>query len=284
MQQQIISYEELFDHIKENGVYLIEDLHTSYWDEFGGGYLRESTFIEYSKHFIDSLNAHYSKSDKLKVNNFTESVDSIHYYDSVLVIEKKKKGKNHHSVTGNRIFNAFDQLKYPKTIENILKQYPQNSSLYFIAHLIENESQFDEFTFKNLKVKYSTDKEKFFISRILEHSIEAKDLEMTSTYLMILCFLTNEKDHPYFYSTKSKAYSLLKKWDDLEELIRFNVMLLGKNISNCSTLFICLLKSNKYFDCIEILDWLILNDTNSNQWGIKKMVILDAIKIQSKNK
>jgi len=52
MNQQITTYEELFPHIKEDGVYLCEDLHTSYWPKFGGGYKKEGTFIEYSKNFI----------------------------------------------------------------------------------------------------------------------------------------------------------------------------------------------------------------------------------------
>jgi hypothetical protein len=45
MNQQIVSYEELFDHIKEDGVYLCEDLHTSYWRSFGGGHKRRGSFI-----------------------------------------------------------------------------------------------------------------------------------------------------------------------------------------------------------------------------------------------
>ena len=87
MDQQIITFEELFDHIKDDGVYLIEDLHTSYWPEFDGGYKRNNTFIEYSKNFIDHLNANHINC----ASNFTKSVNSIHYYDSVLVIEKRKR-------------------------------------------------------------------------------------------------------------------------------------------------------------------------------------------------
>ena len=36
MKQQIVTYEELFDHIKDDGVYLCEDVHTSYWFRWGG--------------------------------------------------------------------------------------------------------------------------------------------------------------------------------------------------------------------------------------------------------
>ena len=93
MDQQIVSYEELFSHIKNNGVYLCEDLHTSYWPKWGGGHKKSDTFIEYSKNFIDYLHAFHSKHSSLKVNSFTRSADSIHYYDSIIVIEKRNREK-----------------------------------------------------------------------------------------------------------------------------------------------------------------------------------------------
>ncbi len=111
MRQQIVTYEELFDHVKEDGVYLCEDLHTSYWLKFGGGYKRRGTFIEYSKKFIDLLNAYHSKQSSLKVNWFTESVDSIHYYDSVLVIEKRKRKKPYHEITGSNSLPDSEQSR-----------------------------------------------------------------------------------------------------------------------------------------------------------------------------
>jgi len=90
MKQQIVSFEELFYHIKDGGVYLCEDCHSSYWWEFGGGYKRPGTFIEYSKKWIDYINAFHSKTGRLKVNNFTLNAKSLHYYDSMVVVEKEK--------------------------------------------------------------------------------------------------------------------------------------------------------------------------------------------------
>ena len=90
MKQQINTYEELFPYIDKNGVYLCEDLHTSYWPRYGGGYKKGDTFIEYSKNFIDYINAwHSSQKSKFSVTEFTKSVHSLHYYDSILVIEKR---------------------------------------------------------------------------------------------------------------------------------------------------------------------------------------------------
>lgn len=98
MNQQIVAFEELYPFISPDGVYLCEDMMTSYMGEYGGGYRRKNTFIEYSKNLIDYLNAWYSKEEnswlsrkKLSVNEFTMSTHSIHYYDAVLVIEKRKK-------------------------------------------------------------------------------------------------------------------------------------------------------------------------------------------------
>jgi hypothetical protein len=90
MKQQINTFEELFSYIDENGVYLCEDLHTAYWPNYGGGYKKGGTFIEYSKNFIDYINAWHSvQQSRLSVTEFTKSVHSLHYYDSVLVIEKR---------------------------------------------------------------------------------------------------------------------------------------------------------------------------------------------------
>ncbi|MEA3347471.1 MAG: class I SAM-dependent methyltransferase [Pseudomonadota bacterium] len=100
MKQQINTFEELFRHIDKNGVYLSEDLHTSYWPDWGGGYRRHGTFIEYSKQFIDYINAWHSKTSRLSVTEFTKSVHSLHYYVSILVIEKRAIDKPCHLKTG----------------------------------------------------------------------------------------------------------------------------------------------------------------------------------------
>ncbi|MDQ2926999.1 MAG: class I SAM-dependent methyltransferase [Caldimonas sp.] len=105
MEQQIATFEELFRHVKPHGVYLCEDLHTSYWRGFGGGVRRRGSFIEYSKDWIDALNAWHSREPRrLDVAEFTRSAHSLHYYDSVLVIEKRPMQPPHDEVTGITLF------------------------------------------------------------------------------------------------------------------------------------------------------------------------------------
>jgi hypothetical protein len=104
MRQQIHTFEELFPHISPHGVYLYEDLHTSYWRAFGGGARRRGTFVEFSKSMIDWLNAWHSRQPRrLAVTDFTRTVDSLHFYDSILVIEKGPHPQPTHSQTGRPV-------------------------------------------------------------------------------------------------------------------------------------------------------------------------------------
>lgn len=89
MKQQRVTFEELFDCVADDGIYLCEDLHTSYWEQFGGGYKNRKSFIEHSKNLIDYINANYSETDKLKRNTYTDAIRFITYCDSMIFIEKK---------------------------------------------------------------------------------------------------------------------------------------------------------------------------------------------------
>ena len=105
MGQQIATFEELYPHMKEDGVFLIEDLHTSYWKGFGGGHRRPGTFIEYAKGLTDQLNAWHSREDGFEVDEFTRTTKSMHFYDSIVVFEKGRVVEPHHEMTGTRVFD-----------------------------------------------------------------------------------------------------------------------------------------------------------------------------------
>ena len=114
LRHQVATFEEMFPAIAEGGVYLVEDLHTGYWPEYGGGYERAVTmgfrraphsFVEYSKRLIDSLNAWHSREPgRLAVSDFTRSARSMHFYDSMLVIEKGTVSPPYDKKTGTPSF------------------------------------------------------------------------------------------------------------------------------------------------------------------------------------
>lgn len=92
MKQQNITFQLLFSHVNENGIYMCEDVCTSYWKEYGGGYRKKGTFIEKSKSHIDNLFSWYARAkDKNKMENFiTANTWSIHFYSSIVVYLKRK--------------------------------------------------------------------------------------------------------------------------------------------------------------------------------------------------
>jgi hypothetical protein len=81
-----MSFAYLYPRIAENGVYFVEDMHTSYWEHYDGGLEREGTFIEQSKKMIDELNAECSRS--MTPTEFTKSTVSMSFYDSCVVFER----------------------------------------------------------------------------------------------------------------------------------------------------------------------------------------------------
>lgn len=92
MHQQIATFEELYSFVADDGVYLCEDLHTSYWPDWGGGLRRPGTFIEFTKQLVDSLNGFSTKdSARLSPGSITHSAHSLHFYDSLFVIEKQRR-------------------------------------------------------------------------------------------------------------------------------------------------------------------------------------------------
>lgn len=104
MRQQIVSFEMLFDKVKDNGIYLCEDTMTSYWMEYGGGFKRRGTFIEYAKGFIDSIHAWQSTQKEFKPDSLTTSVASVAFYHGIVVLEKKKIDPPFTLQTGNPSF------------------------------------------------------------------------------------------------------------------------------------------------------------------------------------
>lgn len=78
------TFSVLYPELNRNGVYLVEDLHTAYWDQYEGGLRREGTFIERCKGLIDELNADHTIG-VLAPTAFTETTLSMHIYESAAV-------------------------------------------------------------------------------------------------------------------------------------------------------------------------------------------------------
>jgi cephalosporin hydroxylase len=132
MTQQIVSFEELYEHVKDDGIYICEDLHTSYWSDYGGGLRHPNSFIEYSKQLIDRLNAWHSRQENFKIDHLTQSMFALHYYDSMLVIEKRKMLPPNVRMSGKIIIDIND-FPIPEVKQEISKtEYIKKSIKRFL--------------------------------------------------------------------------------------------------------------------------------------------------------
>jgi len=97
MDQQKISFLKLFPLMNNDGIYVIEDLCTSYWPQFGGGGDKETT-INFLKQISDKSTSRWASrcseaaeyKNNAKIDYYDEHVDSVHFHDSICFIYKKK--------------------------------------------------------------------------------------------------------------------------------------------------------------------------------------------------
>lgn len=86
---QEASFRTLFPLLKDGGLYVIEDLHSSYWAGWGGGYRKPGSALELVKVMIDDMHAWYHHHGA--TTPAQHQVGAIHVYDSIVFIEKAAK-------------------------------------------------------------------------------------------------------------------------------------------------------------------------------------------------
>ena len=106
MKQQIVSIETLFPGLREGGLYLVEDTHTSYWEPYQD---YSTSFIEWAKHKVDDVNG-YHHSRELDPGDWVRSVSGVHFYDSVVVLDKHGRFPPFAEVVGSASFILEDRL------------------------------------------------------------------------------------------------------------------------------------------------------------------------------
>lgn len=88
---QCTTFDTLFPLVRAGGVYMVEDLHTNYWrGEYEGGWRRRSTFLEQMKDAVDDLHGWWHEKPQ-RLGEAHKIIDSINFYDSIIVIEKKSE-------------------------------------------------------------------------------------------------------------------------------------------------------------------------------------------------
>lgn len=83
---QINTFEEIYPKLSREGLYIVEDTHTSYIINYEGGYKKEGTFIEYCKNIIDTF--YINEDNRIKTTAISGTIDSIIFYKDMVVFRK----------------------------------------------------------------------------------------------------------------------------------------------------------------------------------------------------
>ena len=87
----IESFKKLFPKLNENGIYVVEDLETAYWPDYGGESVNlknEKTSINFFKALVDSLNHSELIRPGFKSSYFDLNIKGIHFYHNMVFIQK----------------------------------------------------------------------------------------------------------------------------------------------------------------------------------------------------
>lgn len=101
---QIETFDVLYPLLAADGVYIVEDVHTSYWAATGGGLRSPGSFIEYAKALLDRLHARYvlDTDPAARDPGFADITHGIAFHDSMVVFEKRAKGAPKTVTVGHR--------------------------------------------------------------------------------------------------------------------------------------------------------------------------------------
>jgi len=98
VEHQWKTFNFMFQRVALGGTYIIEDIHTSYWPAFNGGYGRKNTFVEKAKTLVDMVNYKAYKiidrAGQYKVKEeptwLEKNIHSVSFYRGLCFIERKK--------------------------------------------------------------------------------------------------------------------------------------------------------------------------------------------------
>ena len=92
----IKSLEYLFDYLSREGLYVVEDLQTSYFPRYGGSrynLLKRNTSMNYLKSIADSINYEQNNKPFFRKTKYDGLIKYIHFYQNLAIIKKGLSSK-----------------------------------------------------------------------------------------------------------------------------------------------------------------------------------------------
>jgi len=119
----IKSFYTLFPLMADGGLYVIEDVQTSFWPDFGGSLIDGGGTIQLAKSMLEHLNYAEIKAvqPNLKVMDLSKCVRSLRAYHNIVAIEK---GDNNEPSTADYHLDNQHAARAIQMIENELNRLP----------------------------------------------------------------------------------------------------------------------------------------------------------------
>lgn len=96
MKDIVATISSIFPKLSLGGIYVIEDLHTSFWRRYDGGYHSKSNFFRFILEIVYDMHSTYH-SCRSKHPSISNYCSSIHIHDSIAVFQKSEIFKPTHS-------------------------------------------------------------------------------------------------------------------------------------------------------------------------------------------
>jgi len=143
-----------FNYLKEGGLYIIEDMHCSYWQEHKGGLFFPISSMNFLKKLIDIINHEhwginrekqwllrgFVENYKINIDNLElDQINSIEFINSLCFIKKKLSKENK---LGKRVVIGNDATVVPdrKKLHNIVSEaLNQNTNSWSNTKLLPEE-------------------------------------------------------------------------------------------------------------------------------------------------
>lgn len=110
----ITSFNYLYPYLNDNGLYIVEDLQTSYIPRYGGSRLRLNKFntsMNFLKRLADCTNYEHYDRPFFKKNKFDGLIKFVHFYQNIVFVKKEISKKYYHpDKINNSLINLIKKL------------------------------------------------------------------------------------------------------------------------------------------------------------------------------
>ena len=204
----IKTFSRYFDYLSDNGVFVIEDLHCSYWQEFEGGLYDPYSSISFFKCLTDIVNyeswgvdktrknrlAHFSEKYAIEFNeNMLAQIHSVEFVNSVCIIRKSAANR---SLLGQRIIAGDEANVLPEIMDGrgmsfeVLNQEESLSGTQKFLSEIDSQNKIKEAAQLNERVKQ--------LQEDLHDALISKDASITTLKQLLSkkdeCILQLDRD------------------------------------------------------------------------------------------